>query len=180
MPSLAGHFLIASTQLVDPNFARAVVLILQHDENGAMGVIINRPLGITVKDACAQSAEIECGIERMLHAGGPCEGPLIALHTEADYGERAVMEGLWFTIERPKLERLFEADTQPIKYVANYAGWGLGQLEAEMGEGSWLLLPATVDQTFADEASLWDKLITQATLGRWIDPKRIPDDPSMN
>ncbi len=180
MASLRGQFLIAAPQLVDPNFARAVVLILQHDENGAMGVIINRPLSISVHDACQQSAEVDCPIAAPLHAGGPCEGPLIALHGHGEPQQPPLLHGVWFDMERPKLERLFADCERPMKFIANYAGWGPGQLEMEMEEGAWLTVAASAETIFADAEGLWDTLLTRVTLGRWIDPSRIPDDPSMN
>lgn len=180
MRSLKGHFLIASPRLMDPNFARSVVLLLQHDENGAMGVIINRPLSITVKEACAQAAEIECEIESPLHAGGPCEGPLIALHTYPAAAEAEVVDGVCFTMQRSTMEELLQQSPEPVKFIANYAGWAAGQLEAEIDEGSWLTAPARRDQIFAAADGLWDKLLTRLTLGQWINPDRIPDDPSLN
>jgi len=178
--SLKGYFLIASPKLMDPNFARTVVLLMQHDENGAMGVILNRPLSITVREACAQSAEVDCDVEAPLYAGGPCEGPLLALHTSAEFGDNEVLDGVWFVMERHQMEALLRDAPEPVKFIANYSGWGSGQLEAEIAEGSWLALPATQNQIFAPEESLWDKLITQATLGQWVKPDQIPDDPSLN
>jgi putative transcriptional regulator len=180
MPSLKGHFLIATPRLVDPNFARSVVLILQHDENGAMGVIINRPLSISVKEACAQASDLECEIEAPLHSGGPCEGPLIALHTRDDAGENQVMGGVSFAVQRSDMEELLQDATSSVKFIANYAGWGPAQLESEIEEGSWLTLEATAAQVFATDEDLWDKLLSRAALGHWVDPSRIPDDPSLN
>src|SRR5438876_10549654 len=79
--SLQGQLLLATVKLVDPNFARAVVLMVQHDENGAMGLILNRPLETTIQEVCSQQLDLTCAVDGPLHLGGPCEGPLMILHT---------------------------------------------------------------------------------------------------
>src|SRR3982751_5237695 len=103
MKSLKGHLLISSPRLMDPNFVRTVVLMVQHGEEGALGLILNRPLQATVRDVCEKVLETPCEIEAPLHQGGPCEGPLMVLHTDADGGiggEVEVMPGVHFTAER--------------------------------------------------------------------------------
>lgn len=178
--SLKGKFIVASPRLLDPNFVQAVVLVIQHDANGAMGVIINRPMEVSVRQACEPLEAVQCLVEAPLHVGGPCEGPLMALHSIADTAEGEVIPGVYFTVQRHHLESLLEAAPIPAKYVANYAGWGAGQLEAEIAEGSWLVLDAAAESIFEEDEQLWSKLIASATLGRWITPSQMPDDPSMN
>src|ERR1700722_6358534 len=102
MKSLKGHFLVASPSLADSNFSHAVVLMLQHDQNGALGVVINRVLEVTVKQACEQVLETDCDIEANLHQGGPCEALLMVLHVDdaADPEDEAVMPGLHFSTDK--------------------------------------------------------------------------------
>lgn len=180
MASLAGHFLIASRQLIDPNFCRAVVLILKHDDDGAMGVIINRPLSVTVREVCSQSIDVECQTQEPLYLGGPCDGPLVSLHTSAEIAGQEVIGDVRLTMAVPQMEQLLRDAPQPVRFITNYSGWGIGQLESELEEGSWLTLPASSELLFAPADSLWDKLVIQSTLGKMIDARRIPDDPSMN
>ncbi len=182
MKSLKGHFLIASPNLADSNFSRSVVLMLQHDQNGALGVVINRMLDVTVKQACDRALETDCDIEGNLHQGGPCEALLMVLHADAgiDDDEDAVLPGLHFSTDKDTIEYLVRNPPANLKFVVGYSGWGAGQLEAELKTGSWLIAPATVDRVFGPHHSLWSRLVSEANVSQWIDPKLIPDDPSSN
>ncbi len=80
MTSLKGQFLIAAGSLADPNFSRSVVLILQHDAGGALGVVVNRPLEVTVRQACEQVLGVACDVDGPLHHGGPCEAVMMVLY----------------------------------------------------------------------------------------------------
>jgi putative transcriptional regulator len=182
-----GQLLIASRRLLDPNFARSVVLIVHHDEDGAMGLVLNRPLEVSVAEACGESVEAAAGVERPVHQGGPCPGPLMVLFGPDDHDPEAfdangdeVVPGVRFTAEREPIEQLMRGHIGAIKYFANYSGWGAEQLEAEIAEGSWLMTPGTAADVFAADQGQWSRLATRLTLGSWIDPRHIPDDPSVN
>lgn len=180
MESLAGQFLIASPRLVDPNFAKAVVLMVQHGDEGALGLVVNRPLETSVEEICEKVLETPCAAEGVLYQGGPCEGPLMVVHTHGSRSDIAVKDGVHFSTERDSIEWLLRYNEAPIKYFVGYSGWAAGQLENEMESGSWFTLPADEDQIFQAGEELWSKLFAAATLGKWIDPARIPDDPSLN
>ncbi len=181
MKSLQGQLLIASPQLADPNFARTVVLMVQHGHEGALGLVLNRPLELTVRQACEQVMEEEvCAIEAFLHQGGPCEGPLMVVHGQELASEVEVAPGLFFTTERDKIEWLMKTVDITAKFFVGYAGWGAGQLEAEMETSSWLTIAATHQRVFEPVDEQWARLMREVTVGRWIDPKHIPDDPSVN
>src|SRR5580698_10070881 len=77
MKSLKGQLLLASARLQDPNFLRSVVFLVQHGEEGALGLILNRPLETTVRQVCEQVSAASCAIEGQMHQGGPCEGLLM-------------------------------------------------------------------------------------------------------
>jgi len=180
MKSLQGQLLLASRRLLDPNFARTVVLLVQHDDDGALGLVINRPLDVTVKQACEDAVESPCLIDDVLYQGGPCQAPqLMALHVYEEAGEVEVIPGLFFSQRSDGLEQLLTRSDATAKFFVGYAGWSPGQLEKEMRSGSWLLMPATEELIF-DATSLWSRLLTQVTLGGKIDPRLIPEDPSVN
>lgn len=80
LPSLRGKFLLASASLEEPNFTRTVILVVRHDEEGALGLVVNRPLGVSLAEACAEEVEAAKGVEVPLFLGGPCSGPLVAVH----------------------------------------------------------------------------------------------------
>ncbi len=181
MESRKGKLLIASGRLMDPNFARSVVLIVQHDHDGVLGVILNRPLEISVAEACGPMVEAAGEVESPINQGGPCPGPLMVLHADPSAGGAEITGGIWYTAERDAIERVMRRNTRPAMYFANYAGWGLEQLERELADGSWIVTPATPFDVFkADPETQWNKLTARLTAGGYIHPDRIPDDPSMN
>jgi putative transcriptional regulator len=186
--SLAGSFLIAQPSLIDSNFARAVVLILAHNEEGAFGVIVNRPAP-------------QAGLPFPVFHGGPCPAPgLFMLHgysdwvtdtsgtTSEDEAEGEGEGGGETDSEDPKREvapGIYLGDASCLKRASQqaqketkvrfrafqgYAGWGAGQLEGELSGGAWLVTPADSDVLFGTSAeSLWHLLA----------PPRIPE-PSDN
>lgn len=183
MKSLQGQLLIASSKLFDPNFFRSVVLLVKHDEDGALGLILNRPLEMTIKDAWEQVADSACEIDAHLYHGGPCDGPLMVLHTNPTLSEIQVSPSLHFSTEKSSVEQLLGDGQTPIKFFVGYAGWSPGQLENEMAEGGWLLAPATLSQVFTPPDDLWDQLRRANDAPSIIDqvpPHLIPPDPTMN
>jgi len=153
--TLAGQLLIALPALSDPNFARSVTLICQHDADGAMGVVVNRPSEYTLGEVFRQMG-IESGDEslnaRQVVAGGP-------VHPERGFvlhdGERgwdsslAIGDGLYVTTSRDVLEALARGEGPGSAMVAlGCAGWGAGQLEHELRENSWLTAPADAELLF--------------------------------
>ena len=183
MKSLQGQLLIASSKLLDPNFVHSVILLVQHNDEGALGLILNRPLETTIKQVCDQPPlELPCSLESPLFQGGPCDGPLMVLHNHAVGGQIEVVPEIHFTTDRSQIELLLISEGADVKCFVGYAGWSAGQLEAEMETGSWLTLTADKEQIFSDgeDDEQWSRLMARLTLGRWIDPSQIPDDPNVN
>jgi putative transcriptional regulator len=177
MSSHRAHLLIASPRLQDPNFVKAVVLLIQHDKSGAMGLILNRPLPTSVREAVAPLLGDAFGMELPLHLGGPCEGPLMVLHGRSEAAAELI-PGVSFTTDREEIEQLMEVPGPPLKFFAGYSGWTSEQLEAEIEEGAWLLRPANASHVYEVRSDLWSRLMTELTAG--LDPRQIPDDPSVN
>jgi putative transcriptional regulator len=180
MNSLQGKLLIAAPTLEDPNFAKAVVLLVRHNDEGALGVILNRPLDTTVGEAVGDAVDEPFDVEGDLHQGGPCEGPLMVLHTQPEAGEMEVAGNMYFSVDRDKVEWLLKNESEPTRYFVGYSGWGAGQLEAEMETGSWIAADGGEDVIFGDTDELWARLLAAVTLGRWIKPGQMPEDPSVN
>jgi putative transcriptional regulator len=181
MKSHRAQLLIASATMLDMNFARSVVLIVRDDaEEGVFGLVLNRPLDVTVARACGGQLEAAKHVETQLNRGGPCKGPLTALHASAQVGGEEVLPGVLFTDRRDQIESLMWHNASPAKYMAGFAGWVPHQLDAEIESGAWLLMPASAEQVFERRENLWQKLSAWLTLerrGHWRD---IPDDPSTN
>jgi putative transcriptional regulator len=181
VPARAGQLLVASRRLTDPNFAHAVVLLVQHDTSGVLGLILNRPLEITVAESCGPSIEAAVDIAEEIHQGGPCAGPLMVLHDDPAAGGEEILPGVRFVVQRDQIESLMREGHGRVRYYAGYSGWAVDQLDAELEEGAWLTASADAELVFTPQLeSLWSDLMTRLTLGQWIDPDKVPDDPSVN
>jgi putative transcriptional regulator len=182
--SLKGNLLIASPMLRDPNFFHSVVLLIQHDENGSLGLVLNRPLDVTVQAAWKQLSESPCEIDGKLNRGGPCnEGLLMALHTDIEIADIQVLDGVHFSTAKEAIEQIVSHSQSTVRLFFGYAGWSPGQLESEIAGGSWLLTPAASQHVFEPRDELWESLtrkISHDSLRQWIDPKIVPDDPTVN
>jgi putative transcriptional regulator len=149
-----GTFLIAHPSLMDPNFQQTVVLICEHGEEGTLGLIINRPTELLLSDVLPAIPVLK-GTSYVLYAGGPVqpEGVVMLFRVvEAAAHLRKVMERVYLGLSREALERVITQPqpTETFRAYAGYAGWAPGQLEFEMGMGSWAVVPA-------DPASIFDK-----------------------
>ncbi len=146
--SLSQQFLIALPSLDDPHFARTVTLICQHDDSGAMGIVINRPSEYSV-EALLPQVQIEGGVPEFLAqpvlAGGPVHAERgFVLHDGERHWDSSVRlpGGLFLTTSRDVLQALARGEGPARALVAlGCAGWGAGQLEREIGENSWMTAP---------------------------------------
>jgi putative transcriptional regulator len=181
MDSLQGQLLVASPTLTDPNFARAVVAIANHDEDGALGVILNRPSETEVVEAVP---ELDGVVEsdEVVFVGGPVQAASIVVLAEfEDPAEAAflVVGGIGLVSDRTGLERLATV-TARRRVFAGYAGWGPGQLEAELEREDWIVEPALPEDVFSDEPiDLWGHVLDRKG-GQFRLIARMPPDPSVN
>lgn len=181
--SLRGHLLVASSSLKDPNFFQTVVLIVQHGESGALGLVLNRATNATIQQVWQQIRQTPCAVQGPLYLGGPIEGPLVALHTQAAHADLEVTANLFYTVQPDLLEKLVAEPHDQLRFIAGYSGWGPDQLEAEINEGSWIVGPAMVDQVFRHEAHFWEhvrKEFADANLVDFLKIRHVPDDPRWN
>ena len=144
--SLAPGFLVAVPQLRDPNFHQSVVLLLQQSSEGTLGVVINRESPLLLTDLCRDHDIPYAGDPRKrVRQGGPVqtEQGLVIYGTEHEDPEgRSVVDGLHVSASTGTLTRLCTLASPRFHCYAGYAGWGPGQLEREIHEGSWILRPA--------------------------------------
>ena len=153
--NLTNHFLIAMPQLEDPNFARSVTYICAHNEDGAMGIVVNRALDMTLGEILDQ-VEVPSTLaavgERQVYLGGPVHTDRgFVLHRPAQNWQSSISvtaEGALCT-SRDILEAIARGDGPDDTLVAlGYAGWSAGQLEAEIAQNAWLSGPADLDIVF--------------------------------
>jgi putative transcriptional regulator len=178
--SLKGHLLIAGPGLVDPNFRRTVVLVGEHSEEGALGVILNRASEATVGDAVPELAALVDGAGA-IHVGGPVQPSAIVVLAEFGEPERAgalVVDSVGFLpaeVDPDELGELLRA-----RVFAGYAGWGPGQLDGELDEGSWIVEPALPDDVFTPAPEdLWSDVLRRKG-GPFGVLALMPPDPSLN
>jgi putative transcriptional regulator len=181
--SLVGNFLVASRYLRDPNFARSVVLMIHHDDEGAMGVVINRPSDKTVREVWQMIGNDPCNRDDLIFIGGPVPGPLVAVHTFEAFSELQVLSDLYVSTHKDALDLIVRKRDPQFRLYSGNAGWGSGQLESELEAGGWLFTRATQEDVFADHENIW-KTVTQRIgleiMAPDLDRERVPPDPSMN
>ena len=179
--SLAGQLLLASPALVDPNFSRTVVLIGAHSDEGAMGVVLNRPSELTVGEAVPQ-LERAVDEQEPVYVGGPVRpGAVVFLAEFLDPAPAGllVIGRIGFPSPDADIEELTEA-TARARVFAGYAGWGEGQLEAEIDHGDWIAEPALPEDVFTEvPAELWSRVLTRKG-GSYALIARMPVNPSVN
>ena len=164
-----GRFLVAREDLGDPNFFRTVVLMLDYSEKGAMGVIVNRPTTVLMSDLFPKLTELN-GRPDKVYLGGPVERDgvvLVVRHSSQPEGFLHIADDLYTGASTDGLAAMLSAGANPsgIRAYAGYAGWGPGQLDREIGEGSWLVIRAAPEQVFdPSPQGLWRKLIQDAQL----------------
>ncbi|HST18137.1 MAG TPA: YqgE/AlgH family protein [Gaiellaceae bacterium] len=179
MESLRGKLLLSSPSLVDPNFRKTVVLIAHHDEDGAMGLVLSRPSEVSAAEAVPLLEGLP-GAQGPVFVGGPVQPHAFMVLAEFDDVEDSVA---------PIFERIgfMSADAEPemlsirrVRLFAGYAGWGAGQLEAELEEPAWIVVEAEPADPFADDPdALWREAVARAG-GSVSLMKSMPYDPGLN
>ena len=181
----AGRLLVATPSLVDPNFANAVVLLLDHDDDGSLGVVLNRPSAITVASVLPDWAASVDPPEVLFEGGPVSTDAALAVALVPDAGAADPI-GFRRLFDRTGI---IDLDTPPevlapainrMRVFAGYSGWGSGQLESEIDEGSWYVVDATAHDIFHDEpGGLWSAVLRrQPGSLAWVSTR--PADPTLN
>jgi putative transcriptional regulator len=181
MDSARGKLLIAGPGLLDPNFWRTVVLVVEHSEEGALGLVLNRPSETTVHEAVPQLEELIDGSEP-LYIGGPVQpSSVIVLARLEDPGDAALLAFDDIGV----IGAGSDNDPQPAgvrrgRAFVGHSGWGAGQLDSELDRGDWITEPARYEDAFSDEPQeLWSTVLTRMG-GSYALVARMPPDPSVN
>ncbi len=184
MASLNGQLLIASPRLEDSFFGKAVILLLAHSEDGAAGLMINRPTEATVSDLSKSIFKGSFSWDKSISLGGPVSGPLIVLHQAARFADHEVITGVYSTVEDTKVRQALKHRVEPCVVAINYSGWGPGQLEKELEDDCWEVLSATADLVFSYHGvDLWKAAHQQAQslkLYSLVNLREVPANPSWN
>jgi putative transcriptional regulator len=179
MDSLQGKLLVSSPALVDPNFRKTVVLIAHHDDDGAMGLVLSRPSEVPAVDAVPLLQGLP-GAESPVFVGGPVQPEAFMVLAEFDDVDEAaapIMGGLGFM---PADAEPDELTIRRLRLFAGYSGWGEGQLESELAEGSWIVVDAVAEDAFADDPDeLWRSVLHRKG-GPFSLMENMPFDPTLN
>ncbi|OJW12302.1 MAG: transcriptional regulator [Planctomycetales bacterium 71-10] len=184
-PSLKGQLLIASPQVEAPLFARAVVLVLEHDEDqGAKGIILNLPTNATMTDLAGKLFDEDFAWDKPLHLGGPVAGPLLVLHTRPKMADLEIASGVYVALDAAKSQHLITQEIEPSLVVANFSGWAPGQLEREIADSVWVVAPADTRRIFAgvDQDLWWTSMrdVRAQVLRSIVNLPHFPRDPGLN
>lgn len=163
--SLAPALLLSMPQLIDPNFHKSVILLCEHAEEGAFGLIVNRPSEVTAAEAVHLEPELKDANDLPLLIGGPVEpqrGWILTSQQPGDVEHKGVGAGLYLSASPLLLRRALTSRPLPKRthVLAGYAGWGPGQLDEELHDSSWLIIPVELDLIFEiPSAAVWEMAI---------------------
>lgn len=182
----------------DPNFGAAVILMVEHGDEGALGLVLNKPTTAMVREvlpeelqALVEDTDEDAMDDQSLRHGGPCRGPLMVLHRCEEASQVEVLPGLHFATHQELVEIVLRdlvgaketEGRRRVLYFAGYAGWGPGQLEGEIEQDAWTVVSGDVESVFAVDETMWIRLVrdaSKAALKRTMNPKIIPPDASLN
>jgi putative transcriptional regulator len=181
MDSARGQLLIAGPALLDRNFWRTVVLMVEHNAEGALGLVLNRPSETSIGDAVPQLHEL-LDSDDPLFIGGPVQPSAVIVLAEFEdpsdaallaFGDVGVL-GTGASLDDPA------SGVRRGRAFVGHAGWGPGQLDGELERGDWIVEPATVEDAFSREPeALWPEVLTRKG-GSYALIARMPPDPSVN
>ncbi len=189
---LRGQFLIAGKNLRDPNFFKSVVLVVEHSEKGAIGLVVNQPTPVNLADALGQHMEVPA-TDEVVYVGGPVSPTaLFILHNSQllDPDAATVSPGIYLGSHPQVFEEAIaqklggkgSGKMQQLDYrvFCGCAGWDAGQLEQELARADWLLHPATGADVFdCQPHTMWETLYQQALRSESLVP-HLPGDPDLN
>lgn len=162
MKSTTGKLLIAIPELPDSNFFRTVVFVIEHSDEGAMGVILNRPTNVKLSELWEKlQFETKVASDDAVHLGGPVEGPVLALHDQFRISDIEVIDSVFMSMASERLNELVTEEKVQMKVFSGYSGWGPGQLDMEIESGGWLLMDAHSKDIFDSSDTMWKRVCEQ-------------------
>lgn len=171
--SLAPVLLVSMPQLVDPNFSKTVVLLAEYNADGAFGLVVNRRMDEPAATIVTADEPLDIHPDLHLHTGGPVEPTrawILTGREDLDPEALELSEGVYLSASPTLVRKTLETPPDPnVRMIVGYAGWGAGQLDVELAQGSWLLAPVQQDLLFQTDADkMWETAI-----------RRLGAEPSM-
>ncbi len=179
-----GSLLLATAGLLDPNFVDTVVLLLDVNDDGALGVVLNRPSVLPVAEVLGEWGDVVDEPEVLFQGGPVATDGALAVALAAPGGEDGAgfrpVHGRLGLLDLDTPRELVEGTVDRLRIFAGYAGWGAGQLEAEVAEGSWYVVPGEVEDVFGDEAPELRRQVLRRQPGDLALHATRPADPELN
>jgi putative transcriptional regulator len=177
-----GSLLVSEPFLLDSYFKRAVVLLSEHDEQGTLGFILNKPTDVKLNEAVDDFPEFDVP----LFFGGPVEtDTLFYIHTVGELitGAKEIVQGIWWGGDYDRLKFLIDTrQIRPdqIRFYAGYSGWEPKQLDSELKEKAWMISNANEKFTFFENPkSLWSQVL-RSMGNEYAILANFPEDPNLN
>ncbi len=158
--SFAGNLLVASPKLADPLFGRAVCLMMQQTPEAVAGVVLNRPVVSDVEPIWKQltaGSSKTAEPPRHLHCGGPVSGPIVAVHDQETLADIGNGQGIYVAAQVETLKQLVYVAPEHYRLFVGHSMWTPSQLEQEIAQGLWYVLPATPELVFASVDEMWGR-----------------------
>jgi putative transcriptional regulator len=174
--------LLSEPFLVDANFIRSVILLVEHGNKGSIGFVINRPMNFNMRDAIEDFPVIN----PILYNGGPCEtNTLHYIHTAGKIleGSTEIIDGVYWGGNHEHMQELFregKVHENQFKFFIGYSGWGLQQLDAELNQKSWIVTPASEAYLFKTPAEALWKTVLKSMGEKYAILAEAPMDPNWN
>ena len=181
---MRGHLLLAAPSLFDPNFRRTVVFIAEHGEEGAMGLVLNRPAEVSVVDTVPDLAAYAADVEEPIYVGGPVQTQAVIVIAEFDLPERSpaivLDDDVGFVPADADDHDELATLCRRTRVFAGHSGWGPGQLDDELEEKAWITAPAIREDLFTDDPDgLWSTVMRRKG-GQYRLIATMPQDPALN
>ncbi len=183
MEPVAGSLLVAAPSMDDPNFSRTIVLLLDAGHDGALGVVLNRPTELGVAEVLAPWADVVSGPD-VLFAGGPVETDSALAVARVEDAEEPVgwrrVFGSTGLVDLDVPVEILATAVSSLRIFAGYSGWSSGQLEDEIAQGAWYVVPAQpLDPFWDDPTGLWSAVLRRQG-GQLAMLATMPSEPTLN
>ncbi len=185
--SISGMLLVASPKISQGLFQQSVCLVVDHGEKGAAALLLNRPMvlpdskSLNLENALPSVSD-SLGKNR-LHFGGPFSGPLVAIHDQAQFGDAGGGNGIYLAADIGKVRQVAESAEDHFRLVIGHSLWQKGQLEQEIQDGNWYVIPALPDLVFAADDEMWGRglcFVGRAVVAHVAGLKHFPTSPLLN
>jgi putative transcriptional regulator len=191
--SISGMLLVATPKISEGLFQQSVCLVVDHGEHGAAALLLNRPIAIaetklfelgSLPSPEGELPSISESIKKnRLHFGGPCSGPLVAIHDQAQFGDAGGGNGIYLAADIAKMKQAADSAPDHFRLVIGHSLWKKGQLEREIQEGNWYVIPAIPDLVFSADDEMWGRglcFVGRAIVANVTGLKYFPTSPLLN